>query len=85
MRQHPQMRSSPQKVRRIRGGRPTDDVQAVRLYVVRWVRADGRDVQHRYYRRRADANRFLLALLRVERHAALYVSDTTWREQNGPP
>lgn len=49
------------------------------LHVVRWVRADGRDVRHRYYRRPADARRFLAKLHASGHEAAMFSSPVTWQ------
>ncbi len=50
------------------------------LYVVRWVRLDGRVVKHRYFRRRHDAKAFQLKLHKVSREARLYKTAATWQE-----
>ncbi len=50
------------------------------LYVVRWIRLDGRDVKHRYFRRRHDARAFQAKLRAAGRDARLYQTPTTWRE-----
>ena len=48
------------------------------LYVVRWIRDDGRDVKHRYFRRESDATRFLAKLRAVGKPSALYAAPATW-------
>ncbi len=50
------------------------------LYVVRWVRLDGRDVRHRYYRRHRDAHAFAAKLASVGREARIYRTNVTWQE-----
>lgn len=50
------------------------------LYVVRWVRLDGRDVRHRYYRRLIDAKGFQAKLDGVERDARIYLTTTKWQK-----
>lgn len=69
--------SAPAKIntpRRAMEHRPTDGP----LYAVRWLREDGRDIKHRYYRRRTDADAFLTKLRAAGRHAELYRTDTIW-------
>ncbi len=50
------------------------------LYVVRWIRLDGRDVRHRYYRRQHDAKAFQAKLRAAGREARIYRTPTTWQE-----
>jgi hypothetical protein len=50
------------------------------LYVVRWLRLDGRNAKHRYFRREHDARRFLDRLVNGGWTARLYVSETTWKD-----
>lgn len=49
-----------------------------RLHVVRWVRKDGRDTRHRYFRRVTDARRFLAKLIASGRDAAMFSTQVTW-------
>jgi hypothetical protein len=49
------------------------------LFVVRWIRLDGRDVRHRYYRRLHDAKTFATKLRDAGREARIY--RTTTRKQ----
>jgi hypothetical protein len=51
------------------------------LWVVRWVRADGRDVKHRYFRRQSDAETFHAKL--EGREAALFSTPTAWTRRDG--
>lgn len=53
-----------------------------RLHVVRWVRADGRDVRHRYYRRVVDARNFLDRLRASGREAAMFSTSVTWERSD---
>lgn len=48
------------------------------LFVVRWVRNDGKVVKHRYYRRRADAEAFALRLSQGGWYVEMFRADTTW-------
>lgn len=48
------------------------------LYVVRWVRQDGKAVKHRYYRRFSQAAAFWAKLDQGGWQAAVYVSRTSW-------
>jgi hypothetical protein len=50
------------------------------LYVVRWVRADGNAVKHRYYRRFNQAANFLARLQAGGWEASVYVSRTAWTD-----
>ncbi len=50
------------------------------LFVVRWIRLDGRDARHRYYRRRHDAEAFATKLSTAGRDARLYRTTTAWQE-----
>lgn len=50
------------------------------LYAVRWVRTDGRDVKHRYFRRWTDALTFAQKLRSYGKRPRVYVTDTTWTE-----
>lgn len=49
------------------------------LYVVRWIRLDGRNIKHKYFRRPADAHDFLNKLHQGGWTAELFVSSTAWR------
>lgn len=49
------------------------------LYVVRWLRTDGSQAKHRYFRREHDARRLLARLTAGGWTAELYVTDTEWR------
>ncbi len=50
------------------------------LYVVRWIRRDGRDACHRYYRRQHDAKAFATKLRDAGRESRIYRTPTTWKE-----
>lgn len=50
------------------------------LYVVRWIRKDGRDVRHRYYRRYAQAAAFALTLRSRGRQCRLFETETNWQD-----
>lgn len=50
------------------------------IWVVRWVRLDGRDVRHRYFRRRGDAEALQRKFRAVGREARVYETTTKWRE-----
>lgn len=45
------------------------------LFVVRWLRQDGRDVRHKYFRRRHDAQAFAA---RLDRFGKTYAIFSTW-------
>jgi len=51
-----------------------------RVYVVRWVRTDGRDVKHRFYLRRHDALARAERLRRWGKDVAVYESPVAWQE-----
>lgn len=55
------------------------------LWVVRWVRADGRTIKHRYYRREHDARAFYFKLLEVGRDVAVFRSATGWVHEPEQP
>jgi hypothetical protein len=50
------------------------------LFVVRWLRADGRDVRMKRYARRCDAERWAARLARHGIACGVYVTSTSWRE-----
>lgn len=50
------------------------------LWIVRWVRLDGRDVKHRYYTRLQDAEAFACKLRGANRIARVYVTTTEWEQ-----
>lgn len=50
------------------------------LYVVRWIRLDGRDARHRYFRRRHDAEAFQQKLVATGRDTRLFQTSTAWVE-----
>ena len=52
------------------------------LYVVRWIRADGRNAKHRYFRRRHDAHAFLTRLRDGGWTAELYRTNTEWERSS---
>jgi hypothetical protein len=55
------------------------------IYIVRWVRVDGRETRHRIFMQRPAAQVFLLALLADGRDAALFVTAATWTEEHPFP
>ena len=48
------------------------------VWIVRWIRADGTQVKHNFYRRRHDAERRADRLRRYGKHVALYRTPTAW-------
>lgn len=52
------------------------------LYVVRWVRLDGRDAKHHYYRRLHDAQSFKARLVAAGREARIFRTQTRWEEES---
>ena len=52
-----------------------------RLWAVRWVRPDGHEIQHRYFRRQTDALSFATRQRAAGRTCAVFVADTTWRPE----
>lgn len=50
------------------------------LYVVRWVRLDGRVIKHRHFTRQHDAQQFLDKVRAAGRQAAMYRSRTDWEQ-----
>lgn len=52
-----------------------------RVWIVRWVRADGTETRHRTFLRRHPAQRFLAALLDHGRTAGLFSTAATWEKQ----
>lgn len=48
------------------------------IYVVRWIRADGRDTKHKYFRRSHDAQTFHDRLHAGGWTVATFTSDTKW-------
>ena len=51
------------------------------LHVVRWVREDGRDIKHRYFRRTTDADTFATKLIANGKHpgdVATFTTTTAW-------
>jgi hypothetical protein len=57
---------------------------ANRLYVVRWIRADGRDIKHRYFAREIDARAFHAKLTGFGKTAAIFTTVTSWTPPNPP-
>jgi len=51
-----------------------------KLYVVRWVRADGSETRHRYFRRLDDAAKFDERLAAAGREVNIFETDTRWSE-----
>ncbi len=51
---------------------------AARVWIVRWVRADGRETRHRMYLQWFAAQRFHAMLLDDGRDAALFSTRATW-------
>lgn len=49
------------------------------LYVVRWLREDGRDVKHKHFTREHDARAFLHRLQAFGKEAALFTTRTDWK------
>ena len=50
------------------------------LWVVRWIRTDGRNAKHRYFRRRADARVFAARLRSLGKPVRVYLTETKWLE-----
>ena len=65
---------------------PTDRYRprAGDLYVVRWLTLDGQAVNHKYYRRRLDAEAFLHKLRRDGRNVRMYSTTTAWTARRPP-
>jgi len=55
---------------------------APRLWIVRWVRADGLETRHRVFLRRHPAQRHLARLLDHGRTAALFTTAVSWKEES---
>jgi len=53
-----------------------------RVWIVRWVRADGHETRHRVYLTRHHAARFHDVLLDGGRDAAMFTTDVDWHEVN---
>lgn len=49
-----------------------------RVWIVRWVRADGRETVHKIYMRRHPAERFCRRLKRSGREAEIFTSAVDW-------
>jgi hypothetical protein len=54
---------------------------APRVWIVRWVRADGTETRHRVYLQRYAAQRFHAMLLDDGRDVALFSTSATWEQQ----
>lgn len=52
---------------------------STQLYVVRWIRDDGRDVKHKHFTREHDARAFLDKLHGYGKEAALFATPAKWR------
>jgi len=50
------------------------------LFVVRWIRADGTETRHRYFRRLHDAYLWHERLVEQGREAGIFSSATIWSE-----
>lgn len=50
-----------------------------KLHVVRWVRADGRDVKHRYFTREYDAVMFANRLRKVGKDPLTLRTNVDWQ------
>jgi uncharacterized membrane protein len=48
------------------------------LHVVRWIRSDGREVRHRYFRRRRDAERLCAWLEGLAMPCQIFSTTTRW-------
>jgi len=55
---------------------------ARRIWIVRWVPADGTETRHRVFLRRHPAQRFLTMLLDHGRDAAMFSTAATWQEES---
>ena len=55
---------------------------AARVWIVRWVRADGAETRHRMYLQQFAAQRFHALLLDDGREVALYSTSATWVEES---
>jgi len=55
---------------------------APRLWIVRWVRADGTETRHRTFLRRHHAQRHLATLLDHGRTAGMFGTRATWQEES---
>jgi len=55
---------------------------APRLWIVRWVRADGTETRHRVFLRRHPAQRFLTKLIDHGRTAGMFSTAATWQEES---
>lgn len=58
--------------------------RATELFVVRWIREDGRDVKHKHFTRSADAERFHDRLREAGKDVAIYSTATDWRPHRIP-
>lgn len=50
------------------------------IYVVRWLRRDGLEVRHRYYRHRSHARAFADRLADYGIPSSTYRTEATWQE-----
>lgn len=55
---------------------------APRLWIVRWVRAEGTETRHRMFLRRHPAQRFLTMLLEEGRTARMFGTAASWLEES---
>lgn len=51
------------------------------VFVVRWIRTDGRDVKHRYFSRRHDAETYAAKLRSYGKDPAVFRAATEWEQQ----
>ncbi len=54
---------------------------ARRIWIVRWVRADGLETRHRMFLRRHPAQRFLAMLIDHGRTAGMFSASVCWKEE----
>lgn len=58
---------------------PQLEPSTARLYVVRWIREDGRNAKHKHFSRAADATDFHDKLTSLGKTAAIYTTPVQWQ------
>lgn len=57
--------------------------QTTRLFVVRWIREDGRNAKHKHFSRAAQAADFHHKLTQAGKTAAIYTTPVQWQPYDG--
>lgn len=61
---------------------PQLEPQTTRLYVVRWIREDGRNAKHKHFSRAAQAADFHRKLAEAGKTTAIYTTPVQWEPYN---